>query len=87
MPRLTNLRHDPYERMGWPENGFAEGSIAYWDSFKHEMWRFQVASQIIAQNIPSFVEYPPMQASAGFSTGDLKEKLEALIPASHAQGQ
>jgi len=87
MPRLTNLRQDPYERMGWPENGFAQGSIAYWDSFKHEMWRFQVASQIIAQNIPSFVEYPPMQAGAGFSTGDLKEKVEALISASHAHGE
>ncbi len=87
MPRLTNLRQDPYERMGWPENGFAQGSIAYWDSFKHEMWRFQVASQIIAQNIPSFVEYPPMQAGAGFSTGDLKEKVEALIAASHAHGE
>lgn len=87
MPRLTNLRQDSYERMGWPENGFAQGSIAYWDSFKHEMWRFQVASQIIAQNIPSFVEYPPMQAGAGFSTGDLKEKVEALIAASHAHGE
>ena len=69
------------------ENGFAQGSIAYWDSFKHEMWRFQVASQIIAQNIPSFVEFPPMQAGAGFSTGDLKEKVEALIAASHAHGE
>jgi arylsulfatase len=27
MPRLTNLRQDPYERMGWPDNGFAQGSI------------------------------------------------------------
>jgi hypothetical protein len=45
------------------------------------MWRFQVASQVIAQNIPSFIEYPPMQEGAGFSTGDLKEKVEAAISA------
>jgi arylsulfatase A-like enzyme len=86
MPRITNLRQDPYERMNWPENLAKNGSIAYWDSFKHEMWRFQVASQIIAENIPSFVEFPPMQAGAGFSTGDLKEKVEAAIAAAHASG-
>jgi arylsulfatase A-like enzyme len=81
IPIITNLRQDPFERMNWPSNGTANGSVAYWDSFKHEMWRFQVASQIIAQNIPSFIEYPPMQAGAGFSTGDLKEKVEAAISA------
>jgi arylsulfatase A-like enzyme len=86
MPILTNLRADPYERMGWPNNGFAQGSIAYWDSFKHEMWRFQLVSKVIAENIPSFIEYPPMQAGAGFSTGDLKEKVEAAIAASKANG-
>ena len=87
IPTITNLRQDPYERMNWSSHGTANGSVAYWDSFKHEMWRFQVASQIIARNIPSFVEYPPMQAGAGFSTGDLKEKVEALIAASHAHGE
>jgi arylsulfatase A-like enzyme len=86
MPILTNLRADPYERMGWPNNGFAQGSIAYWDSFKHEMWRFQLVSKVIAENIPSFIEYPPMQAGAGFSTGDLKEKVEAAIAAAKANG-
>ena len=25
MPILTNLRHDPFERMNWPDRGFAEG--------------------------------------------------------------
>jgi arylsulfatase A-like enzyme len=86
MPILCNLRQDPYERMGWGSNGFLDGSIAYWDSFKHEMWRFQVPAKIIAENIPSLVEYPPMQAGAGFSTGDLKEKVEAAIEASKANG-
>jgi len=30
MPILTNLSQDPFERMGWPSNGFSGGSIAYW---------------------------------------------------------
>ena len=30
MPILTNLRQDPFERMGWPSGGFSNGSIAYY---------------------------------------------------------
>jgi arylsulfatase A-like enzyme len=84
MPLLTNLRQDPFERMGWPANGFTNGSIAYWDSFKHEMWRFQIPGQIIAKYLPSFIEYPPMQAGANFSIQDLKEKVEAAQKAAKA---
>jgi len=73
--------------MNWPENLGKNGSIAYWDQFKHEMSRFQVAQKIIAKNIPSFVEFPPMQAGAGFSTCDLKEKVEAAIGAAKANGE
>src|SRR5471032_1117750 len=84
MPKLTNLRHDPFERMNWPANGFNSGSIAYYESFKHEMWRFQIPAQVIAKNLPSFIEYPPMQAGASFNVGNLKEKVEEAIKASQA---
>jgi arylsulfatase A-like enzyme len=86
MPKLTNLRHDPFERMNWPEEGFKRGSVAYWDSFKHEMWRFQIPGQVIAQYVPTLVEYPPMQAGASFNIGDLKAKVEQAIAASKAHG-
>jgi hypothetical protein len=84
MLKLTNLRQDPFERMNWAANGFTQGSIAYWDSIKHEMWRFQIPGQIIAKYLPSFIEYPPMQAGANFSIQDLKEKVEAAQKAAHA---
>jgi len=84
MPKLTNLRQDPFERMNWPSNGFAGGSIAYWDVFKHEMWRFQIPAQVIAKYVPSLIEYPPMQAGASFNVGDLKAKIEQAIAASKA---
>jgi arylsulfatase A-like enzyme len=84
MPALTNLRQDPFERMGWSSNGFANGSIAYYDNFKHEMWRFVVPGQIIAKALPTLIEYPPMQAGGSFSIGDLKEKVEAAQKASQA---
>ena len=67
--------------MTWPGHGFSEGSIAYWDAFKHEMWRFQIPAQVIAKYIPSLIEYPPMQAGASFNVGDLKEKIEAAAAA------
>jgi hypothetical protein len=55
MPKLTNLRQDPFERMNCPSNGFSGGSIGYYDSFKHEMWRFQIPAQVIAKYLPSFI--------------------------------
>jgi hypothetical protein len=73
--------------MNWPGKGFSEGSIAYWDSFQHEMWRFQIAAQVIAKFIPSFIEFPPMQARASFNAGDLKEKVEAAAAAAKAGGE
>jgi hypothetical protein len=36
---------------------------------------------VIAKHLPSFVEYPPMQAGASFSVGDLKEKVERAMKA------
>jgi hypothetical protein len=86
MPIITNLRQDPFERMNWPSNGFSGGSIACWDVFKHEMWRFQIPAQIIAKYVPSLIEYPPMQAGASFNLGDLKQKIEQAIAASKAAG-
>jgi len=73
--------------MNWPGNGFAEGSIAYWNSFKHEMWRYQISAQVIEKYLPSFVEYPPMQAGASFNVGDLKEKIEQAMKAAHGNQQ
>ena len=84
MPILTNLLQDPFERMNWPEKGFSQGSIAYWDVFKHEMWRFQIPAKVIAEYVPSLVEYPPMQAGASFNLGDLKQRVEQAIAASRA---
>jgi hypothetical protein len=50
------------------------------------MWRFQIPAQIIAKYVPSLIEYPPMQAGASFSLGDLKQKVEQAIQASKAAG-
>ena len=45
VPYLTNLRLDPFERTGWPENGTKEGAQQYFDWFKYEFWRFVFVQQ------------------------------------------
>ena len=42
VPYLTNLRLDPFERTGWPENGTKTGSQNYFSWFQYEFWRFRV---------------------------------------------
>jgi arylsulfatase len=47
------------------------------------MCRFQIPGQVIAKYIPTFIEYPPMQAGASFNVSDLRalsvSKLAALV--------
>jgi len=75
MPILTNLRLDPFERTSWPGDGVAKGSIQYWDWFKFEFWRFVFVQQALAKEIPTFIEYPPMQRGASFNLDALKAEL------------
>ena len=75
MPILTNLRLDPFERTSWPGDGVAKGSIQYWDWFKFEFWRFVFVQQALAKEIPTFLEYPPMQRGASFNLDALKAEL------------
>jgi hypothetical protein len=47
-PILTNLRLDPYERTGM-FNGKDNGSIAYYNWFAIEFWRFVLAQQVVSK--------------------------------------
>jgi len=73
--------------MNWPANGFTQGSIAYWDVFKHEMWCFQIPAKVIAEYVPSLVEYPLMQAGASFNIEGLKERVEQATAAAKGNAQ
>jgi len=73
-PILTNLRLDPYERTGM-FNGKDNGSIAYYNWFAFEFWRFALVQQEIAKAAHSFIEFPPMQKGASFNLEALKAEL------------
>jgi arylsulfatase A-like enzyme len=74
-PILTNLRLDPFERTGM-YNGKDNGSIAYYNWFVFEFWRFVFVQQEIAQYAKTFLEFPPMQKGASFNLEALKAEFE-----------
>jgi arylsulfatase len=77
VPYLTNLRLDPFERTGWPENGTKSGSQEYFQWFKYEFWRFVFVQQQVEKLIMTAIEFPPMQKGASFNLDAVKAKIEA----------
>jgi arylsulfatase A-like enzyme len=76
-PILVNLRLDPYERSG------LTGSLAYYNWFAYEFWRFVFVQKEVAKAAQTFLEFPPMQKGASFNLQQLKEELDKKM-ASHA---
>lgn len=75
-PILTNLRLDPFERMGMPSG--ATGSLAFYDWFWLEIWRFQFVSQEIEKLAKTFIEFPPLQKGANISMESIKLQIEKV---------
>jgi arylsulfatase len=76
MPILTNLRLDPFERAGWPQNMAATGSLEYFEWFKFQFWRFVFVQQQVMKLAETAVEYPPMQKGASFNLEAVKARIE-----------
>ena len=81
-PILTNIRLDPFERMNLP-NG-ANGSLAFYNWFAYEFWRFQFVQNEVGKVAQSAIEYPPMQKGASFNLEAVKAQIEKAI-AAHAK--
>jgi arylsulfatase A-like enzyme len=75
VPYITNLRLDPFERTGWPNNGTKDGSLAYMDWFKYQFWRFVFVQQLVAKELQTFLEFPPMQRGASFNLDAVKAEM------------
>ena len=80
-PILVNLRLDPYERTGMPDG--KGGSLAYYNWFAFEFWRFVFVQQEVGKAAQSFIEFPPMQKGASFNMEAVKAQIEAAIAATH----
>jgi arylsulfatase A-like enzyme len=75
VPYITNLRLDPFERTGWPNNGTKDGAQQYFDWFKYQFWRFVFVQQVMAKEIQTFLDYPPMQRGASFNLDAIKAEM------------
>ena len=75
VPTITNLRLDPFERTGWPNNGTKEGGQQYFDWFKYQFWRFVFVQQVMGKELQTFLEYPPMQRGASFNLDAVKAEM------------
>src|SRR5215471_13645782 len=78
-PILVNLRLDPFERTG------LTGSLAYYNWFAYEFWRFVFVKDEIAKYAQTFLDYPPMQKGASFNLEALKEELAKKAAAHSSQ--
>jgi arylsulfatase len=78
-PSITNLRLDPFERTG------IGGSLAYYNWFVYEFWRFVFVKQEIARYAQTFLEFPPMQPGATFNLEALKAELEKKMESLKSQ--
>jgi arylsulfatase len=82
-PVLVNLRLDPFERTGMPDG--KSGSLAYYNWFVYEFWRFVFVQQEVAKAAQSLIEFPPMQKGASFNMEAVKEQIQRAIAGKHGE--
>jgi arylsulfatase A-like enzyme len=91
VPILTNLRLDPFERVGWPNAGTKEGGQEYFSWFKYEFWRFVFVQEVMGKALQTFLDYPPMQKGASFNLDAVKaemvKRMQQAEAASKGPGQ
>jgi len=73
VPKIFNLRTDPYERADITSN-------TYYDWLLEHAWILVPAQSYVANMVSTLAEFPPRQAPASFNLKQVMEKLQAGIP-------
>ena len=68
VPKLFNLRTDPYERADVTSN-------TYYDWMINHVYLFVPAQRLVGEFLSTFIAYPPRQKAASFSIDQVLEKL------------
>jgi arylsulfatase len=76
VPKLFNLRTDPYERADITSN-------TYYDWMIDHIYLFLPAQQLVGEFLKSFIDFPPRQKAASFSIDQVMEKLSQPGLGSH----
>ena len=70
VPKIFNLRTDPYERADITSN-------TYYDWLISHAWLLIPAQQYVAQMLQTLAEFPARQEPASFNVDKVLEKLQA----------
>ena len=76
VPKLFNLRTDPYERADTTSN-------TYWDWVLSKAYLVLAAQFVITDFLGTFAEFPPRQKAASFTIDQALEKMTAAASGSH----
>jgi arylsulfatase A-like enzyme len=80
VPTIVNLRLDPFERMGFPEDMTKQGSLMYFgDYYMYQFWRFVFVQQVVGKELQTFLEFPPMQRGASFNLDAIKAEMASKM--------
>jgi arylsulfatase A-like enzyme len=69
IPKIFNLRDDPYERADITSN-------TYWDWYLSHAYFIMEAQKLTAEFIATFKDYPPRQKAASFTVDQILERLQ-----------
>lgn len=72
VPKLFNLRTDPFERADTTSN-------TYWDWYLHKAYMIMAAQGLVGRFLQTFDEFPPRQRAASFTIDQAMEKMERAI--------
>jgi arylsulfatase len=72
VPKLFNLRTDPFERADVTSN-------SYWDWYLRKGYLIIGAQALVSAFLDSFKEFPPRQKAASFTINQAMEKMESAI--------
>ncbi len=78
LPKLFDLRADPYERADITSN-------TYYDWFISQPYLIFAAQTEVGKFLATFKEYPPRQRAASFSVDQIIEKMQRQLEAVHSQ--
>ena len=76
VPKLFNLRTDPFERADVTSN-------TYYDWILDNAYLILAGTTIVAQFLETFKEFPPRQKAASFTIDRVVEKLEQALTVGH----
>jgi len=72
VPKMFNLRTDPYERADITSN-------TYWDWMLDRAFRAIYGQALVTQFLETFKDFPPRQEAASFTINQAVEKLKAFL--------